>query len=228
MTRRLRSVWLISVSCFTSPEVLSQSAPGPSNGVNHSSTELQELSISKMRQSIDQQNQSVERQRKSTWAGRFFLLPPAETTPIVSTSSGSLPLVAACSPLPASAVDSLVARASTAQNLDPELLRNVMRQESGFRPCSVSSKGALGLMQLMPATVEQFHVANPFDPASNVEAGAKLLKQLITKYSGDLSLALGAYNAGPASVDTAGRVPDFPETIDYVNRILSNLPAKKE
>jgi soluble lytic murein transglycosylase-like protein len=85
----------------------------------------------------------------------------------------------------------------------------------------------MGLMQLMPATASQFGVPNPFDPAGNVEAGATFLKQLLERYGGDLTLALGAYNAGPAKVDAAAGVPKIPETQEYIRRILSTLPAKQ-
>jgi soluble lytic murein transglycosylase-like protein len=80
-------------------------------------------------------------------------------------------------------------------------------------------------MQLMPATAERFHVADPFDPAQNVEAGTKFLKELLVKYAGDLKLALRAYNAGPARIDGAGEVPDTAETKDYVSNILNDLGA---
>ena len=86
----------------------------------------------------------------------------------------------------------------------------------------------MGLMQLMPPTVEQFAVRNPFEPIPNVEAGAKFLKTLLNRYNGDLAKALAAYNSGPATVDAAGGLPQIPETIDYVKRILSNLQGKKD
>jgi soluble lytic murein transglycosylase-like protein len=78
-------------------------------------------------------------------------------------------------------------------------------------------------MQLMPATIDQFHVADAFDPRQNVEAGAKYLKQLLEKYKGDISLALAAYNAGPTTVDNAGGIPDIKETRDYVEAITRVL-----
>jgi soluble lytic murein transglycosylase-like protein len=115
--------------------------------------------------------------------------------------------------------------AANAQDISAKLLRAVIEQESGFRPCAVSVKGAKGLMQLMPATIEQLGVRDPFDPKENVEAGARFLKQLIDKYKGDLRLALGAYNAGPAAVGQSGGVPDFPETRDYVDAILKRVGA---
>jgi soluble lytic murein transglycosylase-like protein len=92
-----------------------------------------------------------------------------------------------------------------------------------LRPCAISAKGAQGLMQLMPDTAQQLAVLDVFDPKENIEAGAKYLKQLIDKYKGDLKLALGAYNAGPTTVDQAGGIPDIQETKDYVEAILKRL-----
>jgi soluble lytic murein transglycosylase-like protein len=124
-------------------------------------------------------------------------------------------------------VDRLVENAADREGLDQAVVRGVMRQESAFRPCAVSPKGAMGLMQLMPATASQLGVLNPFDSAANVDAGAKLLKDLLVRYGGDLSLTLGAYIAGPAEVDAAAGVPAIPETQDYVKRILSWLTPKQ-
>ena len=83
-------------------------------------------------------------------------------------------------------------------------------------------------MQLMPATDAQFNVKDPFDPKENLDVGARLIKELLVRYNGNLANALGAYNAGPSRVDEAGAVPDIPETINYVERILSSLSQKPE
>jgi soluble lytic murein transglycosylase-like protein len=99
----------------------------------------------------------------------------------------------------------------------------VIKQESGFRPCAVSPVGAQGLMQLMPDTADQLRVADAFDPAQNVNGGAAYLKQLLTKYKGDIKLTLGAYNAGPKRTDDAGGVPNIPETQNYVASILADM-----
>jgi len=107
--------------------------------------------------------------------------------------------------------------------LDASLVRAVVRKESGYNPCATSSKGAQGLMQLMPAVQTQFGVTNPYDPQQNVTAGTRLLKQLLDQYGGDLARALGAYNAGPARVDQFGGVPPFPETIHYVDSIMNDV-----
>ena len=101
-----------------------------------------------------------------------------------------------------------------------DLVRAVIQVESAFNPRAISSKGAKGLMQLMPATARQFGVADAFDPSENVRAGVAYLRQLLDRYSGNERLALAAYNAGPSAVDRFGQtVPPFPETRDYVTRI---------
>jgi len=148
--------------------------------------------------------------------------PPAET----AESPG-------CDPLDDNVVNPWIEDAAKAQSLDPKLLRAVIGQESGFRPCAVSAKGAQGLMQLMPETAAELSVANPFDAKQNLDGGARYLKQLIEKYKGDLPQALGAYNAGPKTVDEFGGVPDLQETREYVDAILvsaglkhSDAPAK--
>jgi len=183
-------------------------------------------SLQKQRAAVAAMEESVARQRSSLGSqvpghDDFFVLAPPSHMGV----TGAFPApVADCDPLPADEIDSLVRQAAKHQNLDEAVLRNVIRQESGFRPCAVSAKGAMGLMQLMPGTAGDLGVQNPFDPSSNVEAGARFLKSLLARYGGDLSLALGAYNAGPAKVDGAGSVPNIPETRDYIKRILSLLP----
>jgi soluble lytic murein transglycosylase-like protein len=129
-----------------------------------------------------------------------------------------------CPPMQDAELDQIIQSAAGHNDMPPELIKAVMGQESAFHPCSVSTAGAMGLMQLMPATAQAFAVTDPFAPAQNVEAGAKYLKQLIERYHGDVRLALGAYNAGAGRVDQAGGIPDIPETIDYIRRIMDALP----
>ena len=180
-----------------------------------------------MQESIARQLASVEQQLSQTSTGSFFVLPPPRTLGATVAAPASLGVFADCDPLPSGQVDTLIGDAAKHQHLEEDVLRGVMRQESAFRPCAVSSQGAMGLMQLMPATADQYGVKHPFDPAENVEAGAKLLKDLLSRYGGDLTLALGAYNAGAAKVDAASGVPNIQETQDYVQKIMSNLPAKQ-
>jgi soluble lytic murein transglycosylase-like protein len=128
-----------------------------------------------------------------------------------------------CDPLPAKDVGVLVDHAAQQEGVEAKLIHAVMEQESGFKPCAISDKGAQGLMQLMPATASDLHVSDAFDPAQNVSAGAKLLRMLLDKYKGDTRLALSAYNAGGGRVDQAGSVPDIQETQDYVASIMNRL-----
>ena len=136
----------------------------------------------------------------------------------------SLPQVADCVALTDTESEPMIAAAATAQKLDPALIHAIIQQESAFRPCAVSPKGAMGLMQLMPQTAEQFHLADPFNATENVSAGAQYLKRLMERFNGDLKLSLAAYNAGPGKVEgEQPSVPDIPETRDYVNKILKVL-----
>jgi soluble lytic murein transglycosylase-like protein len=106
--------------------------------------------------------------------------------------------------------------------LSDDLVRAVIQVESAFNPLALSPKGAMGLMQLMPATADEFGVLNPFDPEENVRAGVAYLRRLIDRYDGRVELALAAYNAGPGAVDKYGeQVPPYRETRDYVRRIKS-------
>ncbi len=179
----------------------------------------QRQSVSLMQASIEKQRLSIPGQVLQHQARSFFMLPPpAAETDVYS--SGSID----CDPVPPPQLEPLIAGAAQREGLWPDLLRSVMKQESGFRPCVVSPKGAVGLMQIMPATALQFNLKDPFDPKENVDVGARLLKELLGRYHGNLALALSAYNAGPSRVDEAGAVPNIPETTSYVERILSSLP----
>ncbi|MBK4735833.1 lytic transglycosylase domain-containing protein [Noviherbaspirillum sp. DKR-6] len=111
-------------------------------------------------------------------------------------------------------------------HVDARLLHAVIRVESNYNAGAVSSKGASGLMQLMPATAQRFGVKNLFDPRDNVEGGARYLKWLLGQFGNDLELALAAYNAGEQNVVRAGyRIPDFPETRSYVPKVLGIYEA---
>jgi soluble lytic murein transglycosylase-like protein len=116
--------------------------------------------------------------------------------------------------------DELIVENATRHGVRSDLVRAVMHVESGFNPYARSRKGALGLMQLMPATIRAFGVANPFNPVENIRAGVAYLRQLLDKYNNDETLALAAYNAGPGAVDRHGqKVPPYRETLNYVRRI---------
>jgi soluble lytic murein transglycosylase-like protein len=141
-----------------------------------------------------------------------------------STQSANAKIVAANfrGPLATSAdIDSAIEQAAARHNVDPNLVRAVVKVESNFNPNAVSRKGAMGLMQLMPATARQLKVKNPFDPEQNVDAGVRHLKQLLESYGGDVKLTLAAYNAGAGAVARSSGVPRYAETQNYVRRITN-------
>ena len=105
--------------------------------------------------------------------------------------------------------------------LDARLVTSLIQVESDLDPGAVSRRGALGLMQLMPATARRLGVERPFDPEQNLRAGVRELRRLIDRYGGDLVLALAAYNAGESTVERYGGVPPYRETRNYIDRILS-------
>ncbi|MGC1449628.1 MAG: lytic transglycosylase domain-containing protein [Candidatus Sulfotelmatobacter sp.] len=118
-------------------------------------------------------------------------------------------------------IDSSIVMAAARHNVDPNLVRAVIKVESNFNSNAVSRKGAMGLMQLMPSTARQLKVRNPFDPDQNVDAGVRHLKQLLENYGGDVNLTLAAYNAGSGAVARSAGVPRFAETQNYVRRITN-------
>lgn len=122
------------------------------------------------------------------------------------------------------AFDALVSGAARRHALPTSLLHAVISAESRYAPQAVSPKGAMGLMQLMPATARALGIARPFDPAQNIDGGARYLRHLLDEFAGDLPLALAAYNAGPAAVHRHGRrVPPYAETRAYVPRVLAHM-----
>ena len=186
------------------------SDPKPDNSKQPPPTglDLQRVSLKKQMESIRSQ---MGIKLEATNSDFEFLLPP------------TLVPDPGCSPLSRDDAEALIAQASTKQQLQPDLVRAVMRQESGFKPCAVSTKGAEGLMQLMPATAVRFGVEDPFDPTTNAMAGAAYLKELMGKYKGNMRLALVAYNAGPLKADQLDPSKYPVETQGYLAAILAEI-----
>lgn len=178
-----------------------------------------------MEASLAKQRASVQKQAAAAGAAMAPWTPPTASAPREESynESQSVMFQPQCDPIAAPELSKMIDTAATQNGVAPSVVREVARQESGFRPCVVSPKGAEGLMQLMPATQDQFKVVDPFNPMASLDAGTKLLKQLLDRYHGDLSLALSAYNAGAGTVDKAGGIPQIPETQNYVANILGRL-----
>lgn len=124
-------------------------------------------------------------------------------------------------PVPEPGWEPLIQRHSRDQALEPRLVQAVIQVESGYNPRALSAKGAMGLMQLMPDTARELAVTDPYDPEENLRAGTTYLRRLLDRFSERLEWALAAYNAGPTVVDRHRGIPPYPETRDYVTRVLS-------
>lgn len=124
---------------------------------------------------------------------------------------------------PSAPLAETVDRIARQNQISPRLVHSVIQAESNYDPNAVSPKGALGLMQLIPSTARRFGVSDVFDPADNIQGGARYLKHLLDLYKGDEVLALAAYNAGEGAVSRYGGVPPFPETQNYVARVRQHL-----
>ena len=159
---------------------------------------------------------------------------PAASTPAAGlyASRAAAPRRAAAPP-PAAAQARVLHRATSARRpgkyqLPEALILAVMAVESNFDPRAISDKGAMGLMQLMPGTARELYVADAWDPAQNIEGGARYLRLLANQYSGDIIKTLAAYNAGPEAVRRAGEaVPNIPETQEYVRKVVALYQAYK-
>jgi soluble lytic murein transglycosylase-like protein len=176
------------------------------------------------REAVQRQTSSVSRQLAAARAA-----PPGAAWELAVPAGGGVfePgdwAEPACPRLDAQAASAKFQAEERQNGLPAGLLEAVAAQESALVPCAVSRSGAMGLMQLMPSTAMDLGVENPFDPWQSLRGGGIFLRQLLDRYGGDLNLALGAYNAGPAVVDAFGGVPPYSETQSYIANILSRLP----
>jgi len=137
------------------------------------------------------------------------------------TTSAHAPAKAEDSVHPTLEISHLVEQTASRHQVDPHLVHAIIKVESEYHPEAVSPKGAMGLMQLIPATAQRFGVENPFNPKQNIEGGVSYLKHLLNRYGGDLALSLAAYNAGEAAVERYGGIPSFAETKDYVQKVTN-------
>ena len=124
-------------------------------------------------------------------------------------------------------ITDLITKYSEENNLDADFVKAVIQQESGFNPNATSKCGAMGLMQLMPATAESLGVTDAYDAEQNIYGGTKYLKGLMDRFGNNKELALAAYNAGPNAVKKYGGIPPYNETQNYVKKVLSNYDSMK-
>ena len=171
--------------------------------------------------------QGVTRLYLSADPSSGFVDVPSEE--IVSIERQEIPLPPPAAPAAATRedVDRFVNSASDQHQVDPDLIRSVIKAESGYNPRAVSPKGAQGLMQLMPQTATQLGVKNAFSPGENIDGGTRYLRDLLVLYNNDMAKALAAYNAGPQRVAQYNGVPPYRETHAYVAKVIKDFNRTK-
>jgi hypothetical protein len=149
-----------------------------------------------------------------------ILVAPRVLSPVVAATEAEAPV--------RTGIDEVVEQIAAQFSLPPQLIHSVIKVESNYNPFAISSKGAQGLMQLIPATARRFGVSDVFNAAQNIQGGAKYLKYLLDLYGGNYALALAAYNAGEAAVARYGHVPPFPETQNYLILVARQLEESRK
>ena len=230
MIRVLLTLWLTLVISAEPPQQKAAATPAaPSTQQEPGDRKTPNSPAARMQTSIEKQRASMRKQ-VSDWisigepqSDEAFLLPwPKPATPAANIAWKMIEPIP-CDPVPEAELERIVNEAADRQKVSPKVVRAIITQESGGRPCAVSTAGAQGLMQLMPEVQRQLAVEDPFDARQSVEAGVKLLRTLIDRYAGNLPKALAAYNAGPGAVDRAGGIPPIPETTNYVAKIVQRI-----
>ena len=151
--------------------------------------------------------------------GRRIFINTGETHAKGGWRSNPPPAGKAATAAPTPEISNLVEQTANRLQIDPQLVHAIIQVESEYDPKAISSKGAMGLMQLVPETAQRFGVANPFDPKDNIQGGVSYLKHLLDMFGGDLPLSLAAYNAGEGAVARSGGIPSYAETKDYVRKV---------
>lgn len=123
--------------------------------------------------------------------------------------------------------DAYIKDAANRYGLEFALVKAIVQVESNFDPAAVSTAGAVGLMQIMPANFTEFRLRDPYEPRANIMAGARYFKSLLNRFNNDLRLSLAAYNAGPGAVARFNGVPPYPETRNYINRVMGQYTRYK-
>ncbi len=230
---------------LTTPAALAEDGDKASNGITTSEENGRRIFVNEDGPARPRQTQAPQAKRSTLvyWSSkdnRWKPVPGANTASMQaarsaaaeitrffghdSTQSANAKIVAANSrghQASQDEIDQAIVMSAARHNVDPNLVRAVVKVESNFNSNAVSRKGAMGLMQLMPSTARSLNVQNPFDPAQNVDAGVRHLKQLLENYGGDVKLTLAAYNAGSGAVARSAGIPRFAETQNYVRRITT-------